>query len=741
MEVYLIIVIVLLLLASANLWVGVANDAVNFINSAIGSKAAPFKIVLGIAGAGMVAGVLFSSGMMEVAREGIFNPEMFYLRDVLTIFLAYAIGDILLLDLYNTFGLPTSTTVSLIFGLLGGSVAVSMLKISDAGLPFSELNNYINTAKVLSFVTAILLSIVFSFIFGSLVQYLSRLLFTFDYEKRLKRYGAVWGGLALTMITYFMIIKGIKGASFVSEDMVTYIKTHQMIIMGVSFAFWAVTLQLILWISKINILKIVVLAGTFSLAMAFAANDLVNFIGVPLAGLSSFQHSVTLPEPLTTTMTYLKEPYKANTLYLLVAGLIMVATLYVSKKSKSVTKTEVSLGSQEEEVERFQSFGFARGMVRSIITLVDAVVKVSPERSKEFVNKRFDRSLAPQPKNQHEKPPAFDLVRASVNLMVASALISLGTSLKLPLSTTYVTFIVAMSTALSDRAWGRDSAVYRVSGVLTVIGGWFITALFASALGALIASILWFGGIYAVFILLALCAFLLIRTNIFHTKREKDFADVEIRSLKSGASREDLYKNICSNSSIYFSMLNSLLIEMTNGIKEQSLKTLRNVKKDSKDSIKLSEAIISDLNKFMKLNSNTDLQHAKAYADMLGYMYDLSLIIRRLSVQSYDYFDNNHKKFTKDQNEDMLKVEKAIQDLLTYAAKSAESGQFDDELLVSKKRHMDEMVATAKMNQLTRHTKGITNNRQNLLFLNIVESCRKLSDAASKSSLIIGSNN
>ena len=345
------------MLALTNLWVGVANDAVNFLGSAVGSKAASFKKLLFVAALGMILGVTFSSGMMEVARNGIVHPQMFLFQDIIIIFIAYAIGDLILLDLFNTFGLPTSTTVSMIFGLVGSGVVVSLMKISEAGASISELDNYINTSKVLTFATAIIISIIVSFVVGGLAQYLSRMLFTFNYKDKFKRWGGLWSGFGITIITYFMLMKGLKGASFIDKATAEWIGQNTLLLLSASFLFWTILTQVLISFTKINVLKGIVLLGTFSLAMAFAANDLVNFLGAPLAGISAYISANASADPLNTSMTILNEPYKANTLVLLSAGLMMVVILYLSKKSKTVTKMAVGLSSQGDEVERFQSYG------------------------------------------------------------------------------------------------------------------------------------------------------------------------------------------------------------------------------------------------------------------------------------------------------------------------------------------------------------------------------------------------
>ncbi len=515
-------IIVLFALAISDLVVGVSNDAVNFLNSSIGSKVTSRKIIMIIASLGMLAGVTFSSGMMEVARKGIFHPQFFTMPELMTIFLAVMLTDIILLDLYNTFGLPTSTTVSIVFELLGAAVAVSLLKISALGASVGEVVNYINTSKALAIISGILLSVVVAFTIGAIVQIATRLLFTFDYQRRLKRYGALWGGAALATITYFILIKGSKGASFITPETLAWIKGHTGTILLGSFIASAIFLQLLMMLARVNALKVVVLVGTFALAMAFAANDLVNFIGVPLAGLSSYTVANATGDPLSATMEALTQPVQSNTFFLLLAGIIMVVTLWFSRKARTVTRTELRLGRQEEGYERFESSGLSRAIVRMVSSLFEITARIAPGFARSWATRRLDRSNFRPVLAADGTVPSFDLVRAAVNLMVASALISLGTSLKLPLSTTYVTFMVAMGTSFSDQAWGRDSAVYRVSGVLTVIGGWFFTAMMAFTVSAVFAVAIYFGQVLAVIAIGIIAILLLVRTRQLHSVREKE---------------------------------------------------------------------------------------------------------------------------------------------------------------------------------------------------------------------------
>lgn len=526
---YLFILIALVLLAATDLIVGVSNDAVNFLNSAIGSKVASRTTIMIIASLGIFIGATFSSGMMEIARKGVFNPEFFTFAEVMILFAAVMITDILLLDFFNTLGLPTSTTVSIVFELLGASVLLALLKVNRNAQPITEMASYINSDKALQIIGGILLSVVVAFTVGLIVQYLSRTLLTFQYEKTLRGWGSLWGGFAMSLLTYFLLVKGLKGASFVGEKTIEFLSNNGIIIIGISLVIWVGIFQLLIAFG-VHILKVIVLFGTFALAMAFAGNDLVNFIGVPIAGIESYyfwKESGIAADQFT--MSLLAEPVRTNTWWLLIAGLIMVATLWFSKKAQSVTETEVNLGRQSSGAERFKPTWLARKMVYLGRQSGQILEDLLPETTRRKMNLRFRYAQLPRDSNE-----AFDLVRASVNLTVAAALISFATSLKLPLSTTYVSFMVAMGSSLADRAWDRDSAVYRVSGVIHVIGGWFITAAVAFLASALFAYVLYKFEMYGLLILLFGVAVTLYKSLVIHRKKseKKNRANPLLQSLE-----------------------------------------------------------------------------------------------------------------------------------------------------------------------------------------------------------------
>ena len=533
---YYFVIAFMFTLAVIDLTVGVSNDAVNFLSSAVGSRAAKINHVLIVAAVGVFIGAAFSSGMMDVARHGIFNPSAFSFETVICIYLAVVISDVFLLDLFNSLGLPTSTTVSMVFELLGASFIATMLA------PNPEFSGeMLNTDKAMTIIISIFLSVAIAFLFGLVVQWISRIVFTFHYRKNLGRKIGLYGGFASTAILYFMVVKGMKGSSLknqLPENVQEFVFEDTGMFLLCAFILLTFLMQ-VLHMMKVNVLKIVVLMGTFSLAMAFAGNDLVNFIGVTLAGHESFLAFVEDGGNVDMSMGFLNESAKTNVLFLIGAGAVMVYALFTSKKARKVLQTSIDLSSQQnEEGEMFGTSSVARNMVRAVTKMVDAVSRKTPVGVKKWIAKRFT------PLEEREDV-AFDLVRASVNLVLAGLLIALGTSLKLPLSTTYVTFMVGMGSSLADRAWGRESAVYRVTGVVSVIGGWFITAGAAFIIAALVASILIFGGVVAMYVMIALVIYLLVRSHInYNKKKSAEKVDEKMDVILKSENQDEVWENL-----------------------------------------------------------------------------------------------------------------------------------------------------------------------------------------------------
>ncbi|WKS95404.1 inorganic phosphate transporter [Riemerella columbina] len=522
MEYFVIVVVLLFVLAISDLVVGVSNDAVNFLNSAIGSKAAPYKVIIITAIVGILLGSVFSSGIMEIARKGIFYPQYFTFDIILIVFLAVMLTDIILLDVFNSLGLPTSTTVSIVFELLGASLVSGILFSMAKDEKLSEVGKYINFESTSNIVSGIFLSILIAFTAGVVIQYLCRLLFTFQYQNKLARYGALYSGVGITSIVYFLLIKGLKGTTIISKESRAFINDNTVLILGIIFLVATAILFLLQKSFKVNPLKVVVLAGTFSLAMAFAGNDLVNFIGVPITGFLAFKNWQASGVPAHEFyQNYLASSDVVVPNYMLIiAGIIMGLTIWLSAKAKKVTETEVNLGRQDEGDERFKPNAISRNIVNSSLVLSRILGVIIPTSVVKRYNNSFEKSKL-QEATVVQEPPAFDLVRAATNLVVASILIAWATSLKLPLSTTYVSFMVAMGSSLADKAWGRESAVYRVAGVLSVIGGWFITALIAFTVSALFAFILYQGGEVGTYILVGLVFTFIIVSQVSFNKKEK----------------------------------------------------------------------------------------------------------------------------------------------------------------------------------------------------------------------------
>ncbi len=717
MDFFHIAIVILFGLAISDLIVGVSNDAVNFLNSSIGSRVAPRHVIMIVASLGMLAGVTFSSGMMEVARKGIFNPQFFTMPELMVVFLAVMLTDIILLDLYNTFGLPTSTTVSIVFELLGAAVAVALLKVVQAGGALGEVIEYINTAKALAIIGGILLSVAVAFIVGAAIQFLTRMLFTFDYERRLKRYGALWGGAALASITYFILIKGSKGASFITPETLTWIKGHTSLILLASFAASAVLLQILLVFTRINILKLIVLVGTFALAMAFAANDLVNFIGVPLAGLSAYQEASATSDMLTATMEALRQPVRSNTVYLLIAGTIMVVTLWVSRKARTVTKTEVRLGRQDEGFERFESTVLSQAVVRLVSSMLENTGRVFPESLRRGVARRFDRSkFRPKPLADGTVP-SFDLVRAAVNLMVASALISLATSFKLPLSTTYVTFMVAMGTSLSDQAWGRDSAVYRVSGVLTVIGGWFFTAMMAFTVAFTFAIAIFFGRGPAVAAIIALGAFVIFRTHHVHRRREIVEKSVEVFNLRKIKDWKASVQVTFEHAGLFLREVHDVLDSAFDGLFEQNRQKLKDAKVRQRKIQQWSNIIAANIFKVFRLLQWEKVETTQRYAQTITSLQEMSESVRDMVMRAHVHVANNHSGLLDEQIAELTRVRTLIQDILSRASQALQDLECPDCDTIEAMYHELQILAHEfDQNQIKRIQENESKTRLSILF-------------------------
>ena len=676
-QIYVIMLLVLGVLAIIDLIVGVSNDAVNFLNSAIGSKAISFKTTMIVASLGVLVGALFSSGMMEIARSGIFVPSMFSFDDVMIIFLAVMISDILLLDVFNSLGLPTSTTVSIIFELLGAAVCLALYKIYTSDETLDHLGMYINTKKASTIVYSILLSVILSFSLGSLIQYISRLIFTFHYEKKLKYFGAIFGGVAISAITFFILIKGLKDVSFISKEQSKWITTHQLLILGGNFVFFLALSQILISYFKVNILKVIILIGTFALALAFAGNDLVNFIGVPIAAFNSYEILQTsgLSGDKLMMGALANDDIVAPFYFLLLAGVVMVVTLWTSKKARSVIETELSLSRQSEGVEKFAPNTASRFIVRFAVYTGQAINVFLPKKLQIKIDSRFINVEKSTKKSNEE--PAFDMVRASVNLMVASILIAIGTSLKLPLSTTYVTFMVAMGSSFADRAWDRESAVYRIAGVFKVIGGWFFTAIIAFVLALIIAYILKVGEVFAFVGLLLMLGIMLYKSSRKHKEKVKN--EEEVKSLR----REDIgtVKEMITESSAQISKVfrktSALYSNLVDNLSLEDLAKLKENKKDQKKLEKEIDELKSNVFYLIKNLDDNSVEASKFYILILGYLQDMVQSIDFITSSSYSHVNNNHKKLKFNQIKGLKIIDKQLQQLLLSLEESFKNEEFN----------------------------------------------------------------
>jgi phosphate/sulfate permease len=714
--------IALAILAITDLMVGVSNDAVNFLNSAIGSKAVSFKTIMIVASLGVAVGALYSNGMMEIARNGIFTPSMFSFNDVIIIFLAVMITDVLLLDVFNTLGLPTSTTVSVIFSLLGASVVLAIYKVYVSDGDFSELSSYINTEKAAEIVYSILLSVALSFGLGTFVQYISRLLFTFHLDKRYKYVGALFGGFAMTAITFFILVKGLKSITFVPSEVKNFIKEEPFTIILYSFVIWTVVSQLLMSVIKYNIFKFIIIVGTFGLALAFAGNDLVNFIGVPIAAYQAYEIWAAPGQTLGATEFMMsgleKDNLPAPFIFLALAGLVMVYTLWTSKKARTVIETEQNLSRQGEGDEKYNSNNLSRNLVRGIMYIGNIISFILPKSLQRKLDAQF---VQPEYTGKREEQPMFDMVRASVNLIVASVLISIGTSMQLPLSTTYVTFMVAMGSSFADRAWDRESAVYRVAGVFNVIGGWFITALAAFLSSAIIAYVLFIGEVFAFFAFMIIVAIFFYRSNQIHKKKVKE--QEEIKSLR----KEDIVtlKEMITESSSQISKVlrktSTLYSNVIDNIGLQDLAKLKENKKSLKKLEKEIDELKSNVFYFIKNLDENSVEASKFYILILGYLQDMVQSMEFITSNSHSHVNNNHKKLKFNQIRDLKSVDTQLQELFSRLEDSFKSEDFSklDVILKDKNVFLD-IVSELITRQIDRIRTTETSPKNSKLYFSLL---------------------
>lgn len=728
-SIYLFIVILLSLLAIGDLIVGVSNDAVNFLNSAIGSKVFSFRKIMIFASVGILFGALSSSGMMEVARKGIFNPGAFFFDEIIFIFMAVMMTDILLLDFFNTIGLPTSTTVSIVFELLGAAVVMAIIKIAKSDQLLSDLSTYINTEKATQIILGILLSVFIAFSIGALVQWISRIIYTFNFEKKPSWLNSLFGGVALAAIFNFILIKGIKGTPYSnmelellnSQTINSFIEGNLLSVQIISFILWfffSVLINFIKW----DIYKIIIGVGTFALALAFAGNDLVNFIGVPIAAFQSYKAWLGSGVSAESfSMIQLTQKVQTPTIFLFVSGTIMIVTLWFSSKAKKVVKTSLDLSNQYGTRERFKPNFLSRILVRIFINLNEIIKNAIPEKTQLVLNNSF-KQIRPKGNINASNIPEFDKLRASINLVVASVLISFATSLKLPLSTTYVTFMVAMGTSLADRAWSSDSAVYRVSGVLNVIGGWFLTAFSAFTVGGIIVYLLNIGGVQVIAVIMFIILLIIGKNYVSHRKENKSVREEEIALIVESNSFQGVIDQSGSTIELVLKKSYKVYKLIILGLSTNDLEPLEKAKKNSKKLQINIEDLKGNLFYFIRNLEESSLPASTFYIELLGYLHDLSEDLTYLAKISYDHLNNNHRKLTFSQIKDLLLIEESVNKIFKEGKEAFNSiqNQKEFEEVLFEKNNSFGLIESKINTQIERTRSEETSPKNTTLYFNFL---------------------
>ena len=722
-NIYLLMLIALAALAIIDIVVGVSNDAVNFLNSAIGSKVFSFRTIMIISSIGIFIGAVYSSGMMEVARKGIFNPGEFYFDEIMIVFMAVIMTDILLLDFFNSIGLPTSTTVSIVFNLLGAAIVMSLIKIGETdGQNLSDLQSYINTEKATMIISGILLSVVIAFLIGAIVQWVSRLIFTFQYEKKMKNFGAIFGGVALTAITYFIFIKGLKGSPYY-KDLVRYIGDNDILIVFGSILIFSGLSHLFQVVTKKSILLIVIATGTFGLALAFSGNDLVNFIGVSMAAYHSYEAWVVSGVDASSfSMGVLEKKVPAEPLLLFLAGGVMVITLWLSKKARTVLDTSIGLSRQTDTHEKFKPNFFSRALVGSSFWMSSKISQILPQSFQDRIEISFKGSeIQTVNKDQSIDAPAFDMIRASVNLMVAGVLISIATSMKLPLSTTYVTFMVAMGTSLSDKAWGRESAVYRVAGVINVILGWFLTAFGALIASGVVVFLINWNKEVMIPIMLVITIAILIRNFIYHKRIQNRMIDS--RSLKKSESKtvQGIISESSDNVNNVIFRSNKIFATVIQGLSKEDSDKLKKSKKQVKKLDSEIEDLRDNIFYFIKNLDETSVRGSNFYMIILAYLTDIAESLNYISSKSYKHVNNQHKKLKFNQLRDLTEIKDAIDHFsseITSVFKDKRFGALN--LIIAQKDKLNSIINEKINTQIDRTRNEESSPKNTTLYFNIL---------------------
>ena len=719
------------MLAIFDLLVGVSNDAVNFMNSAVGAKVARYRTIIIVAAVGVFAGAILSNGMMDIARHGIFQPANFSFYEIMCILLAVMVTDVVLLDVFNTLGLPTSTTVSMVFELLGGTFILAILKIIGDETGLLSLGDMMNTEKALSVIMGIFLSVAIAFIAGTLVQYISRIIFSFNYKKHLSWTIGIFGGISVTSLSYFVLIKGLKSAPFMSAESLAWIDQNTTLLVAGCFVFFTLLMQILHW-CKVNVFRIIVLLGTFALALAFAGNDLVNFIGVPLAGFSAYTDYVANSNGAGIhdfMMSSLMSSAKTPAIFLFASGIIMVYALATSKKAKNVIKTSVDLARQEEGDEMFGSSALARTIVRRATAINEFMVKVIPAGMRRWIDSRFNKDEVIL-----ENGAAFDMVRAAVNLVLSGLLIIIGTTMKLPLSTTYVTFIVAMGSSLADRAWGRESAVYRITGMLSVIGGWFITAFVAFTICALVTAIMFYTSFVGMFIFICVAVFLLVRSNIKYSKKEKaEQQDDTFKRMMASKDKAEVLSllrlHVKETLTDYINYTEQAYMQVTDGFINEDLKQLKKVMSSTDDQKKMLKKrrrkeilglrripipIAIEKNTWFHLGSNSCEQ--------------MLYCLKRICEPCKEHVDNNFNPISKDCIAEFLPIREELCQLMDRTQTVIENNNYAeaDDILVKGDALKNKISALRKQQMNRMQEADSTSLKASMVYLNILQESQEL---------------
>ena len=712
-EFYTIVLAVLAVLAVSGLYVGVTNDAVNFLNAAIGSKVAKMKTILAVASVGIILGVLTSSGMMEVARSGMFNPGLFTFHEIMMLYVSVMFANVILLDIYNSLGLPTSTTVALVFSLLGAAISVSLYKISgDPTLSLGNLGGFINTSRAMGVISAILLSVLIAFVFGTIIMWFSRLLFSFRYIALFRKLGAVWCGASFTAIAYFAVFKALKGV-LAGTAMYNWISDNLLLALILCWIFCSVMLAF-MQLFRINILRINILSGTFALALAFAGNDLVNFIGVPIAGLDAYNIAKEAGST-TILMEALNENLPAQFIWMLISGVVMIITLWTSTKSMNVSQTEISLAGQGDDMITGEqdSNVFSRSIVRASLNISNFLDRVIPQSVQEFVGKRFEYE------DVEKNGAPYDKIRAVVNLTTAALLISVGTSLKLPLSTTYVCFMVAMGSSLADKAWGRESAVHRITGVMTVIMGWFVTGIGAFIIAIVVGLLLIWGGTPAFIVVTIACAYMLIKSNIKSSKKSD--------SMPESATENDTVDNILGEVCRMMKVTTKIYDRTLVAVFKEDRKALKELVRESDEIYNECHKIKYSLMPALRKMKGSGLELSLYYIQVVDYLNEMAKSLVHITRPAFDHIDNNHKGMSEQQTEDLKHINDDVAEIYGNINRMINANDFSEiDTVLTMRDELFERIAITIKSELVRINAGEGNTKASMFYLTVLSETKAM---------------